>query len=106
MRLRVTSFGTDCEGIELKGDKHHPEPDHARIALPGGDVDVVRCDDGSYWVHIRVDLPDDGDDPHREFASITDGRLDILGRHTSEVDRGEIDNPDLYHLAVRIKHGA
>jgi hypothetical protein len=35
-------------------------------------------------------------------ARIVDARLDILGRHTSEVDTGEFVSDGLYHMAVRI----
>lgn len=101
-RLKLESFGTDCEGIRLKGNPKNPEPDHTRIAFPGGDVDVVRCTDGSYWVHIRVNHIDGDGDPDAVMAEITDARLDIIGRHTSDIDKGDFDADGLYHLAVRV----
>ena len=34
MRLKITSFGTEVEGISLKGDPRNPEPTHTRICIP------------------------------------------------------------------------
>jgi DNA (cytosine-5)-methyltransferase 1 len=33
---------------------------------------------------------------------IVDARMDILGRHTGDVNVGDFNDPDLYHLAVRV----
>lgn len=103
-RLQIVDFGTEAQGIQLHGDPvRRPEPTHVRIAFPGGDVDVVRTTEGDYWIHARVNGPDDvqGQDEKVE-GQLVDGRLDIRDRHTADVDQGEIEHPDLYHLAIRV----
>ena len=101
--LRVTSAGEKAQQVELRGDPRHPEPDHFRVVFPGGDVDLARCDDGSYWIHIRVDRPGDGsDDGEGPHGVILGGRIDVHGRHTTEIDPGLLADPGLYHLAVRV----
>ena len=102
--LKVERFGTEAQGIRLLGDpKIQPEPLHVRVAFPGGDVDVVRCDDGSYWVHIRVDHEATDDFDLRMAGELVDARLDIAGMSTAEANTGDFDHPGLYHLAVRVK---
>lgn len=102
--LRIERMGTDAQGITLRGDPRSPEPTHVRVAFPGGDVDVVRATDGTYWVHVRRNRPDDA-------AVVADGapvgviegaRLDIEGKPVSESDVGDFAHPGLYHLAVRV----
>lgn len=107
MRLRITKFGESAEGIQLTGDPKSCEPDHVRIAFPGGDVEVVRASDGlepDYWVHIRVNR--DGcamvsEDDMK--AGLCDARLDIVGKDVSKTNTGDFSNPELYHLAVRVR---
>ena len=53
--LKIQSFGSHVLGVQLEGNPRKPEPDEFRVMFPGGDVSVVRCTDGSYWAHIRVD---------------------------------------------------
>lgn len=75
--------------------------------LPGGDVDIVRTTvrEGqyvrvSYWVHVRVDREKHTPDvPEGKFL---EGRLDVDGKSASEVDYGDFDSEDLYHVAVRV----
>ncbi len=102
-RLKVEAMGTKVQGVRLMSDPRNPEPESFRVCIPGGDVDIVRCDRGDYWVHIRVNRPDDGADPGREFAKIEDTRLDYVGKHAATTaTEGEIKDPGLYHLAVRV----
>ena len=104
-KLQVKNFGTKVQGIELLGDPRSLEPDTIRISFPWGDVDVTRAADDikpDYWVHIRVNRPDDGDSPDREFGRVVDGRADILGKHTSDVDPAWLADPNTYHVAVRV----
>ena len=73
--------------------------------FPGGAVSVVRTNDGDYWVHVAV--ANRWNDPQglefdHELARITDARLDITGKHASQVDAGDFKDPGLYHLAVRV----
>ena len=105
-RLKVRDFGTKVQGVTLRADKREPEPETFRVAIPGGDVDVVRTSDGSFWVHVRVDrLPHVhvGGLPGEVRGTIVDARLDIAGKHTTECDAGDFGHEDLYHLAVRVK---
>jgi hypothetical protein len=102
-KLEVVHFGTDVQGIRLHGDpKVRPEPEHVRIAFPGGDVEVVRTMDGDYWVHVRVDEEKDTHAGAEFVGRVVDGRVDIRGRHASECDAGDLGHPDVYHLAVRV----
>lgn len=108
MRLKITRFGQSAEGIQLTGNPKSCEPDHVRIAFPGGDIEVVRATDGEkpdYWVHIRVNKEGRGMfTPGEDMAaSIVDGRLDILGMHAADANIGDFDNKGLYHVAVRVK---
>lgn len=107
MKLKITSFGSSAEGIRLMGDPKKPEPDHVRIAFPGGDVEVVRVTNGEnpdYWVHVRVSKPQSpNDDPEDDHAEIVDARLDIHSKGTTEADRGDFAHPDLYHVALRVR---
>lgn len=103
-RLTVENFGDKVQGVHLKGDRRNPEPESFRVVFPGGDVDVVRTSDDEYWVHVRVNRPEDCvvEEMDRVPGRLVDGRLDISDRHSSEVDAGDFDNPNLYHLAVRV----
>ena len=73
--LRVTAAGEKAQQVELRGDPRNPEPDHFRVVFPGGDVDLARCDDGSYWIHVRVDRPRDGGDDGDEGIIQVDYRI-------------------------------
>jgi hypothetical protein len=108
MKLKITNFGDSAQGIELSGDPKSCEPDHVRIAFPGGWVEVVRASDGKdpdYWVHIGVNHIKNGlNVPGETFnGNLADARLDIHGKHSHGIDTGEFKNPNLYHLAVRVK---
>lgn len=108
MSLKITSFGESAKGIQLSGNRKSCEPDHVRIAFPGGDVEVVRATDGdcpNYWVHVRVNHPKDGMNTPGETlnAHVIDGRLDIHEKNTSENDMGDFNSPDLYHVAIKIQ---
>lgn len=102
--LKVKAFGSNVLGVTLEGNKNRPEPDEFRVAFPGGDVSVVRCSDGTYWAHVRVDHEGAGlfnpgeDKAHR----ITEARLDIVGKSTSEAQLGDFGNEGLYHVAFRV----
>lgn len=109
--LPVERMGDDAEGIRLVGDpKFRPEPTHVRIVFPGGDVDVARCSDGTYWVHVRVDRERDlvglEGMPGKRAGRIEDARLDIEGVHAADCNAGDFAHPGLYHLAVRVGRAA
>lgn len=100
--LKVREMGDNVMGVTLEGNPKKPEPIHFRVEFPGGDVDVVRCDDGSQWVHVRVNKKADGYDPDREFGSIVDARIDCLATpHRGLV--GDLGRADVNHIAVRIQ---
>jgi hypothetical protein len=108
MRLKITRFGESAEGIELTGNPKSCEPDHVRIAFPGGDVEVVRATDGKkpdYWVHVRINNPKDGMNTPGEtqHAKLVNARLDIHGKSTTEGKLGDFGHPDLYHVAFRVQ---
>lgn len=104
MRLKITSFGESAEGIRLSGNPKSNEPAHCRIEFPGGDVEVVRAVDGDnadYWVHLRVNRPQDGSlvDGEDDLAKIIDARIDIRGEYAKAV---EFKHPETYHIAMRV----
>ena len=102
-RLCVQTMGAEVQGIRLRGDRRDPEPTHVRIVFPGGDVDVVRTDDGDYWVHVRVDSEADVAGEAADCAGqLRDARLEIRGKATSDVHVGDFNDSNLYHLAVRV----
>lgn len=45
---------SDALTVIIAGDKRNPEPGTLIVKLPGGHVEVSRCSDGSYWVHLQV----------------------------------------------------
>lgn len=111
--MKVERFGTKAQGVKFRGKKENPEPASFRITIPGGEVEVNRVDllEGvEYWVHVYVHKPNDGgstSDGGRAVigevcGEIVDARLDIRGAHSANVDVGDFDHPDLYHLAVRV----
>ena len=100
--LKIQSMGDNVLGVRLKGNPEQPEPIHFRVVLPFGDVDIVRCNDASYWVHCRVDKPSDNGDPYRKFGKFIDARIDVIGKHASDCDSGDFGNPDAYHVAVKM----
>jgi len=102
-RLVVQDFGSKVQGVRLCGDKRNPEPESFRVAFPGGDVDVVRTTDGQYWVHVRVNRPEDANDgPGFVIGKLVDARLDVTGKPASDCDAGDFAHPGLFHLAVRV----
>lgn len=102
--LRIQAFGDNVLGVRLEGNPRKPEPGEFRVAFPGGDVAISRCTDGSYWVHVARNRADqtDGLCSYGQVGALTDARIDIDGRHTSELNVGDFANPDTYHVAVRI----
>lgn len=101
-KLKVTDFGSKVQGVSLKGDRRNPEPESFRVQFPGGDVDVVRTTDDEYWVHVRVNRPEHSISEDAVLGRIVDARLDITDKHASETKVGDFENPNLYHLAVRV----
>jgi len=42
----------DALTIHVRGDKRHPEPTHLIIKFGGGHIELARCSNGDYWVHL------------------------------------------------------
>lgn len=108
MRLKITRFGESAEGIQLTGNPKYCEPDHVRVAFPGGDLEIVRATDGEkpdYWVHVRINTPKDGMYIKGETmtARVFDARLDQHDKHSSDSNIGDFNSPELYHVAIRVK---
>jgi hypothetical protein len=118
--LKLRSMGDHVIGVELEGNPKKPEPEHFRVMFPGGDVDIVRTTDNDYWVHLRVDRPQDGDDPERtDWGRIVDARVDSLKQHAhvtklylkqgdefvpiEEALEDDILQGLIAHLAVRVR---
>lgn len=102
--LKIKAMGDNVLGVELEGNQNRPEPIHFRVCFPGGDVDIVRTTDDDYWVHVRVNHEDHGMfNPGEDIpARIIDARLDLTNEHTANVNVGDFNNPNLYHLAIRV----
>ena len=107
-KLKVQHMGDKCQGVRLYGDpdSYGPEPEYFRVMFPGGDIDVARCSDGSYWVHLAVNHPEH---PHRyptervQMGRLRDGRIDRTDQHASETDAGDLGHPNVYHIAARVE---
>ena len=96
--LKIESMGDAVLGVRLEGNPAKPEPIHFRVCFPGGDVDIVRCSDGSNWVHFRVNREDD---MTGETGHLVDARIDAEGLPVG--DKVEIlDDPRVYHVAFRV----
>lgn len=91
----------------LFGDpKIRPEKPYTIITFPGGDVEIARCDDGTYWVHVAVRR----DDVTGQDASIIRGRIDAsTQRYADEANaviNAEIEQGDINHIAFLVRpHG-
>lgn len=101
--LKIKSMGDNAMGVKLEGNPQKPEPIYFRVMFPGGDVDIVRTTDDEYWIHIHVNNNNSTSyDPMEPEARIVDARLDIADRGITETNMGDFNNPNLFHLAVRI----
>lgn len=99
--------GDDAAMVVITGNPRNQEPTHVRIIFPGGEVEVTRASNGpgaDYWCHIRVvhrkddEVVVDGEKP----AHVTDARIDLKNKHASESNAGDLHDPEMYHLAVRV----
>ncbi len=86
----------------LLGDPNiKPEKPHTIVGFPGGDVEIARCEDGRYWVHVAVhDIS-----PENRAGTITDARIDAHGRYADEANkvlRDEIAKGDVTHIAFLV----
>ena len=105
--LRIQNYGTNAMGVSLEGDPRKPEPESFRVEFPGGQVDIERCTDGSYWVHVIAHTKErtidrEGPDSGTVYGCMSDARLHIEGRNTSEVNFGDFAAPGVYDVAVKV----
>jgi hypothetical protein len=100
--LKVKRMGDEVQGVQLFGDpKKQHEPTYFRVVLPFGDVDIVRCSGGEYWVHVRVNRPGGQTLPGQPTGVIEDARIDSLTPDAAFPCEALADG-GLYHLAVRL----
>lgn len=95
--LKIKSMGDAVLGVTLEGNPHKPEPIYFRVQFPGGEVDIVRQDNGEYWVHLSTGKAED------RAGVITDARLDVTSKPVRDTNVGDFNNPGLYHVAMRVK---
>lgn len=100
-QAKLTKGGSDVFVTHIKGDKHtQAEAATYLTKFPGGHVEVSRCTNGDYWVHVAVNKNEtEGEGAGR----IVDARLGLLGKHAGETNVGDFNSPHLYHLAVRVE---
>jgi hypothetical protein len=100
--------GTECNPVkiggvtELFGDPaRKPEKPYTILLFPGGSVEVSRCENGSYWVHVATDqaMPSD------PRAQITEARVDAVDREcglTNHALKKEIAKGGVCHVAFLV----
>lgn len=81
-----------------------------RVEFPGGVVDLERCTDGSYWVHVLcnqkehlMDREGQQSEHGKQFSRFSEARLHMTNKHTAEADLGDFENPGLYDVALRVE---
>jgi hypothetical protein len=99
--LKLQRMGSNLIGIVLKGNPKKPESDVC-VKFPGGQVEISRCTDNTYWIHVVVNNEQRNDLCPGEFepARVTEGRMDIIGKE--KINLGDLGDNGLYHLAVRV----
>lgn len=105
--LKIRELGSNTLGVKLEGNPKKPEPDSFRVHFPGGCVDIERCSDGDYWVHVIVNNEDrlremTGDETDEIPAQFLEARLHMMGKHSSEANLGDFENPGLYDVALKV----
>jgi hypothetical protein len=101
--LKIKPMGDKVLGVKLEGNSNKPEPIHFRVKFPYGDVDIVRCSDGSYWVHTRINHPQGNNfNPFESTGQIIDGRVDHVDKHATETSCGDLKDPKTYHAAIKV----
>lgn len=84
----------DAVTIIVRGDRRNPEPGTIVVHFPGGNLELSRASDGTYWAHIGVVAP----------GNVIGSRVD----HTHEAanELGKIPEfpraESVNHIALRI----
>lgn len=101
---KLTMDSASVAALRLYGDpKRTPEPETIRVYFPGGEVELTRCSDGDYWVHVkRTEAEEAKWNDDAEEGAFKGARLDQRSKSASDSDLGDFEAPDLYHVAVRI----
>ncbi len=95
-RIQVGKRNTLFGNKEVK-----PEKPYTIIGFPGGGVEIARCEDGRYWVHVAVHERT----PEDPAGTITGARIDADGRYTDEANellQGEVAKGDITHIAFLV----
>jgi hypothetical protein len=90
-KAKVT-HSDDAVQITFKGNPKSPEPSTGVIEFPGGHVEVSRCSDNTYWVHVGF----------VNGSNIVQGRIDRLNRTDAVEDLP--DAKDVIKIAVRVQN--
>lgn len=91
--------------IWMQGDKDSQnEPPEVYLHFPGGVVSVTRCTDNTYWIHANLlDVKNPNNGNQVQVGRIIDARIDCVGMHTNDANIGDLANPALEHLAIKIE---
>lgn len=101
--LKIKKMGDKVLGVKLEGNSSKPEPIYFRVSFPYGDVDIVRCKDGSYWIHTRVNHKECAPfDPENPAGNIVDGRVDHVDKSAGETSCGDLEDSKTYHVAIKV----
>lgn len=106
--LKIEQMGEKAMGIKLFGNPRKPEPESFRVHFPGGIIDLERCEDNSYWVHVIANEPSrlydrTAGETDEQPARFVDARLHLTDKHSSEVDLGDFNSRTLYDVALRVR---
>jgi hypothetical protein len=97
-KLRASQIihSDDALKIILNADPKKPEPRTVVVDIPTGHVEVSRCTDGSFWVHVRLDPNEEG----KIFGKVVGSRVERLDSH----DIPEIEDQEtLTGYSIRIR---
>lgn len=97
----------DATTVLIRGNVRNPEPATVVVKFPGGNIEVSRCSDGTYWAHFQRCL-DTNEEIEQVAGEIVDSRVDF----TPEAWQRDPRTPalpahaDIQHIAVRIARAA
>ncbi|KAI9130124.1 hypothetical protein [Acaryochloris sp. CCMEE 5410] len=92
--LKIKNFGTNAQGIELKGNPQQREHATFLVFFPGGCVEITRTSDCRYWIHTMILEPNTGNGDRTDDRAIgqmveaffrhpKDGAIDLT--HSQEI---------------------
>ncbi len=81
----------DAMTVLVEGDRRNPEPSTVVVKFPGGNVEIARCTDDTYWAHLQV----------VDGSNIVASRIDY--QHGAAVSVADLPDGDrAQKLALRI----